>query len=149
MSRGSGRLVYSTDEATRQRAAAAQAAAAKPPWLAGPPLPPEKQTVSIRREVKGRGGKTATLVYDLRLSEADFKDLARRLREACGSGAGCPVVGVEYGIEAYFVPEGEGRAIETTEKSRLEIVAAVARSGDAAIKRLLLDGKMLYTEPLY
>ena len=65
------------------------------------------------------------------------------------SGAGCPVVGVEYGIEAYFVPEGEGRAIETTEKSRLEIVAAVARSGDAAIKRLLLDGKMLYTEPLY
>lgn len=86
MSRGTGRLVYSTDEGTRQRAAAAQAAAAKPPWLAGPPLPPEKQTVSIRREVKGRGGKTATLVYDLRLSEADFKELARRLREACGSG---------------------------------------------------------------
>lgn len=68
-------------------------------------------------------------------------------RAACAGN--CLVVGVEYGIEAYFVPEGEGRAIETTEKSRLEIVAAVTRSGDAAIKRLLLDGRMLYTEPLY
>ncbi|WP_374450196.1 GDYXXLXY domain-containing protein [Stella sp.] len=68
-------------------------------------------------------------------------------RGACPSA--CPVVGVDYGIEAYFVPEGEGRTIETTEKSRLEIVAAVTRSGDAAIKRLLLDGQMLYTEPLY
>ncbi|HQZ72326.1 MAG TPA: translation initiation factor [Anaerolineae bacterium] len=80
-----GRLVYSTDATARQRAEAAKAPP-KPPWLAGPPLPPEKQTVSIRREVKGRGGKTATVVYDLRVSEADFKDLARRLREACGSG---------------------------------------------------------------
>lgn len=68
-------------------------------------------------------------------------------RAACTGN--CPVVGVEYGIEAYFVPEGDGRAIETTEKSRLEIVAAVTRSGDAAIKRLLLDGRMLYIEPLY
>jgi translation initiation factor 1 (eIF-1/SUI1) len=71
-----GRLVYSTDDAVRRRAEAVKAPA-PPPWLAGPPLPPEKQTVSIRREVKGRGGKTATVVYDLRLSEADFKDLAR------------------------------------------------------------------------
>lgn len=80
-----GRLVYSTDDAARRRAETPKAPP-PPPWLAGPPLPPEKQTLSIRREVKGRGGKTATVVYDLRLSEADFKDLARRLREACGSG---------------------------------------------------------------
>ncbi|MCC7272265.1 MAG: GDYXXLXY domain-containing protein [Alphaproteobacteria bacterium] len=61
----------------------------------------------------------------------------------------CSLIGVAYGIESYFVPEGQGRAIETTEKSRLEIVAAVGRSGEAAIKRLLLDGEMLYAEPLY
>lgn len=73
----------------------------------------------------------------------------RRGDDRASCPGACPVVGVDYGIEAYFVPEGEGRAIETTEKSRLEIVAAVTRSGDAAIKRLLLDGQMLYTEPLY
>ncbi|BBK41532.1 hypothetical protein STVA_15520 [Allostella vacuolata] len=70
-------------------------------------------------------------------------------REGCASTAGCVIVGVDYGIESYFVPEGEGRAIETTEKSRLEVVAAVSASGEAAIKRLMLDGRMLYTEPLY
>ena len=70
-------------------------------------------------------------------------------RESCAGTPGCTIVGVAYGIESYFVPEGEGRAIETTEKSRLEIVAAVSRHGEAAIKHLLLDDKMLYTEPLY
>ena len=58
----------------------------KPPWLAGPPLPPKKQTISIRREVKGRGGKTATVIYRVQVGEATFKDLAKQLREACGSG---------------------------------------------------------------
>jgi hypothetical protein len=96
-----------------------------------------------------RPADPAAVVIQGRVSYVSTSPRRADGREACGSGAGCPVVGVEYGIEAYFVPEGEGRAIETTEKSRLEIVAAVARSGDAAIKRLLLDGKMLYTEPLY
>ena len=95
MSRASGKLVYSTDEGTRQRAAAAQAAAAKPPWLAGPPLPPEKQTVSIRREVKGRGGKTATLVYDLRVSEAQ-RELKRRMGSMVPRGTLLPSVSYDH-----------------------------------------------------
>ncbi|BBK33127.1 hypothetical protein STHU_37610 [Allostella humosa] len=70
-------------------------------------------------------------------------------REACANLPGCTIVGVDYGIESYFVPEGQGRAIEMTEKSRLEVVAAVSGGGEAAIKRLLVDGKMLYSEPLY
>mgnify|MGYP002653797331 CR=1 FL=1 len=44
---------------------------------------------------------------------------------------------VVYGIESYFVPQGTGRAIERTERNRLEVVAAVSPSGQAAIKRLL------------
>jgi uncharacterized membrane-anchored protein len=63
--------------------------------------------------------------------------------------AGERAVGVRYGLESYFVPQGEGRAIEIADKKRLEIVAAVAPSGQAAIKRLLLDGKPLYSEPPY
>lgn len=54
-----------------------------------------------------------------------------------------------YGLESYFVPQGEGRAIETTDKARIEVVAAVSSSGEAAIKRLLIDGKPVYAEPPY
>ena len=58
-------------------------------------------------------------------------------------------VGVRYGLESYFVPEGEGKKIELTPKALLEVVAAVAPSGQAAIKRLLIDGKPVYDEPPY
>ncbi len=58
-------------------------------------------------------------------------------------------VRVRYGLESYFVPQGEGRKIELMEKARLEVVAAVAPSGQAAIKRLLIDGVPVYDEPPY
>lgn len=56
---------------------------------------------------------------------------------------------IAYGLESYFVPQGEGKAIETTDKARIEVVAAVSSSGEAAIKRLLIDGKPVYAEPPY
>ena len=62
---------------------------------------------------------------------------------------GSRAVGVRYGLESYFVPEGEGKKIELTPKALLEVVAAVAPSGQAAIKRLLIDGKPVYDEPPY
>src|SRR3954469_12104888 len=65
----------------------------------------------------------------------------------CKSGS--RAVGVRYGLESYFVPEGEGSKIELTPKALLEVVAAVAPSGQAAIKRLLIDGKPVYDEPPY
>ena len=49
-----------------------------------------------------------------------------------------------------FVPEGEGRELEQARNQRkLAIVAAVTPSGRAAIKRLLLDGKPVYDEPMF
>ena len=62
---------------------------------------------------------------------------------------GTNAVGVRYGLESYFVPQGEGKKIEIMEKARLEVVAAVAPSGQAAIKRLLIDGVPVYDEPPY
>ncbi len=56
---------------------------------------------------------------------------------------------VTYGLESYFVPQGQGRRIERTERSRVEVVAAVSASGKAAIKRLLIDGRPVYDEPPY
>ena len=62
----------------------------------------------------------------------------------------CDNLSVRYGLEKFFVPEGEGRALEQARNQRkLAVVAAVTRSGRAAIKRLLLDGKPVYDEPLF
>ncbi len=49
-------------------------------------LPPNEQTVYLHRDSKGRGGKTVTLVRKLILSEEDLKELARKLKQICGSG---------------------------------------------------------------
>ena len=70
----------------------------------------------------------------------------------CGADnrAFCDKLLVRYGIERYFVPEGEGLEIERArDKGRVAIVAAVTSAGRAAIKRLLIDGKPVYQEPLF
>lgn len=63
--------------------------------------------------------------------------------------AGARGVRIAYGLESYFVPQFEGLAIERTERKRIEVVAAVSADGPSAIKRLLMDGKPLYSEPPY
>ena len=65
----------------------------------------------------------------------------------CGN---CDSYTVSYGLEKFFVPEGEGRELESARnQNKLTVVAAVTPSGRAAIKRLLLDGKPVYDEPLF
>ena len=49
-------------------------------------LPPQQQTVYLHRDSKGRGGKAVTLVKKLILSEDDMKELAKKLKQVCGSG---------------------------------------------------------------
>jgi translation initiation factor 1 len=49
-------------------------------------LPPAQQTVYLHRDSKGRGGKTVTLVKKLVLSDEDLKELAKKLKQICGSG---------------------------------------------------------------
>jgi uncharacterized membrane-anchored protein len=67
-----------------------------------------------------------------------------------GSRSFCDTLQMKYGIERYFVPEGEGREIEKARnQGKVTVVAAVTREGRAAIKRLLVDGKPVYDEPLY
>ncbi len=55
-----------------------------------------------------------------------------------------------YGIERYYVPEGEGRAIEKgQQEKRITVVLAVNASGTAVIKALRDNGRQLHKEPLY
>lgn len=68
-------------------------------------------------------------------------------------------VSVDYGIERYYVPEGEGLAIEDEMRRRnagadpelrgFGVVVAVAADGTAQIKALMDGDTMLFEEPLY
>lgn len=49
---------------------------------------------------------------------------------------------VRFGIESYFVPQREGRKLERQLiKTEVHAEVAVARSGQAALKKLFIDGK--------
>lgn len=57
---------------------------------------------------------------------------------------------VSYGIERFYVPEGEGRPIEDgRNEGRVSVAVRVSEDGQAQIRALMLDGEPLYEEPLY
>ncbi len=60
----------------------------KPPPPAPPPPPVKKviHTVKVGRETAGRKGKGVTVVSDLPLGEDALKELATKLKNACGTG---------------------------------------------------------------
>ena len=63
---------------------------------------------------------------------------------------GGPYPHIKYGIESYFVPEGEGKRLEDLVRERkLQVLVAVGADGEAAIKGLLIDGALQYEEPLF
>ena len=42
--------------------------------------------VKIKREIKGRGGKTVTTVSGIPLKQSELKVFAKKLKQACGTG---------------------------------------------------------------
>lgn len=67
------------------------------------------------------------------------------------SGWACEnCLSVRYGIENYFVPEGEGRDLEQPKEGEvMSILVAVDRFGNAGIKAVLVNGDPRYTESLF
>lgn len=65
----------------------------------------------------------------------------------------CPDCGtafVTFGIESYFVPEGEGRELENIRNDgKLTVDVALGKDGTPAIKQLRIDGEPVYEEPLF
>ena len=60
------------------------------------------------------------------------------------------VTQIHYGIESYFVEQGQGKVLEDKVRTGdLRVIVAVDDSGKAAIKGLVLDGNVRYDEPLY
>ncbi len=59
-------------------------------------------------------------------------------------------VRVNYGIERFYVPEGEGKPIEEAQgERRIDAVLMVDANGRAQMKALRDNGVALYEEPLY
>ncbi|URK87864.1 GDYXXLXY domain-containing protein [Rhizobium sp. RCAM05350] len=57
---------------------------------------------------------------------------------------------IDYGIERYYVPEGEARVLEEARNaSALSVTARVDDDGRMQIRLIAIDGKPLYEEPLY
>ncbi|WP_275782369.1 GDYXXLXY domain-containing protein [Pararhizobium gei] len=57
---------------------------------------------------------------------------------------------VEYGIERYYVPEGQGRVLEEARNAEaLSVTAGVDDAGRMQIRSIAIDGKPVYEEPLY
>lgn len=56
---------------------------------------------------------------------------------------------MHYGIESYFLPEGEGLELEKTiREGEMKVIVAVGASGESAIKGLEIAGQRVYDEPL-
>jgi translation initiation factor 1 len=84
MPRDENRTVYSTDPNFSKRCPRCGSYPCRCPKPKS--LPPEQQTAAIQREVKGRGGKTVTVIRNLQLTSQDLAALAKLLKQACGSG---------------------------------------------------------------
>jgi uncharacterized membrane-anchored protein len=69
---------------------------------------------------------------------------------AANCPAPCPQYGVTYGLEKFFVPEGEGRALEQLRnEEKLTADVAIGRDGVSALKRLRMNGQVLYEAGLF
>lgn len=81
------RPVYSTehgslDKAMPTKKKKSQPAGSKPPAIKNP----AKQGVRIRRESKGRGGKTVCVIDGLGMADTPLKDLMKKLKAQLGTG---------------------------------------------------------------
>jgi translation initiation factor 1 len=77
-------VVYSTDSAAAKRCPRCGSYPCRCPKPKS--LPPDQQTACIRREKKGRGGKTVTVIMELKLTPQDMKALSKQLKKKCGTG---------------------------------------------------------------
>lgn len=78
--------------------------------------------------------------------EVDIEGQIPALNRAHAAGE----VRVIYGIERFYLPEGEGRAIERDMRTRpFTVRVAVSRTGKSQVKALMDGDQLLFQEPLY
>ena len=56
---------------------------------------------------------------------------------------------IDYGIDAFYLPEGEGKEIERLPAKRVQVVVAIHPDGRALPLRLLVDGKTFKSDEVF
>jgi uncharacterized membrane-anchored protein len=121
--------------------------------LEGPP--PQPNAAFYVTLSKGQDGTWAPIKLtrdkpqETAIDQIVLKGRSRFGRLNLDAGNANAVNSVRYGIEQYFVPQGEGPRLEALARDKkLAALVAVDASGNAAIKGLLIDGRLHYEEPL-
>ena len=93
--------------------------------------------VALEPAVGGAPRRAAAVSHDLTDLRRRFPVVLRGTVHSEGWRGG---LGVRYGVEEYFVPQGQGLRIER-EMGNVAVEVAVARSGESALRRLFIDGQ--------
>lgn len=105
-----------------------------PPELFQPPRPeplPMGQPIYVLLEKRGEYFEAVRAAFEP-LDPADGQVMMRGSLQRNWTGSEV----VEYGIERYYVPEGQGNPV-----GKLTVEVAVPKSGQALIKQVFLDGR--------
>lgn len=115
--------------------------------------------VRLKKDADGYWrAKSALLTTDSTFAGPDEVDLLGQISNVWSLTPGS-TISVDYGIERFYVPEGEGLAIEEEMRKRnagaepelrsFGIKVAVGSDGTGQIKALMDGDTMLFEEPLY
>jgi translation initiation factor 1 len=88
----SPRIVYSTDP---DPVALCPRCGRSPCVCQAIDLAPKQQTAYVKRDRKGRAGKTVTVIYGLQHTPATLKELLAMLKNTCGAGGTIKETGLE------------------------------------------------------
>ena len=107
--------------------------------------------VRIKKAEDGYWHAVSASLYEPASAAEDDGTVELRGQVAAGWSLGPDAsLSVDYGIERFYLPEGEGRALEQDMRTRaFGIRLAVASDGTAQIKALMDGETTLYEEPLY
>lgn len=98
------------------------------------------QTVFVTLEQEGEGAARPVSVSPDRPQSGELA-IAGSVRSSTAE-----TVWIDYGIDAFFLPEGEGREIERLDTSRVLLEVAIAGDGRSLPLNLLVDGKVFKSD---
>jgi len=134
------------DEFARNDAAYVELAPGEETWNAVAIWRERPEPADGNKIIRGR----VSYVFENRMITRDLDDGTEMETAPEAPCPGCRTANITYGIESYFVPEGEGRVLEEERNAgALTVDVALGRSGTAAIKGLRLGGEPVYEEPLF
>lgn len=114
------------------------------------PKQSEEAQVYVRLEKQLDGFWAATEASFQPLSPTGDSVVLRSLPFIYYPSSALSSVSVEYGIERFYVPEGEGRTLEEARNAEaLSVNIRVDDKGKAQIREIAVNGSPVYEEPLY